>query len=98
MAEPSSNRLMRRIMRFIEYNTACYIHHRIQHEYMQAVDRLRKLNKLVEVIKEADRQGKCELSWNDWTMVRQVRCHVATMFGATVAPIPVPEYPQPALL
>ena len=81
MAEPETNRLMRRLLRFLNYNSDLYIYYRQRGDYHAAVQRLARVSKLVDVADQAEREGKSQLSWADWATFRMARKHSAMVFA-----------------
>ena len=71
-----TNPLMRRTLRFIDYNISLYIHHRNREEYSLAVERLRRIRKLINVINLAERRGKYQMCPMDQANVWQLERHL----------------------
>jgi len=72
---PSTNQLIARVLRFIDYNVGQYIGHRNSGDYGLAVQRLRRTRKLIALIDQAASQG-CEMSPMDHANVMQVSGHL----------------------
>jgi hypothetical protein len=79
MADPATNQLMQRVLRFLDYNAELYRQHRERGDYRAAVQRLERVSKLVDVADQAEREGKCQLSWMDWATLSLARQHSAIM-------------------
>lgn len=75
MAELVTNRLMRRVLRFLDYNAELYVRCRQRGDYHEAVWRLRRVSRLVDVAEQAEREGKSELSWIDRATLELARHH-----------------------
>ena len=76
----STNGLMRRILRFLNHHSELYIKHRQNGEFSRAVDSLRRVQAILRLVDQAERAGKCQLSWNDWASIQLARRHVDIMF------------------
>lgn len=97
MQDEPSNPLMQRVMRFINYNSELYIRHRRHGEYNHAVARLERLSRLVGVVDQAEREGRCQLSWNDWATIKLARSHVGMILGRAMVPDEVLDSVAPIL-
>ena len=79
MTDPATNKLMRRVLRFLDYNAELYVRYRHRGDYHEAVRRLQRVSKLVAVADQAAREGKCELNWTDSATLTLARQHSALL-------------------
>lgn len=77
MSEPATNPLMQRVLRFLDYNSELYVRYRHHGDYHAALQRLERMSKLAAVADQAEREGKCQLSWQDWATLELARKHTA---------------------
>ena len=82
MNESSTNRLMQRVLRFINHHSEHYRQHRENGDYGAAITSLRQISRYVQIVDQAAQKGKCELSWNDWATVQLARRHVDIVFNS----------------
>ena len=77
----STNKLMRRLLRFVSYNTDLYVAYRECGQYAAAAARLRRAHKLITLVDRVIAQG-ADIAQPDWVNVRLLDRHIGAMVPA----------------
>jgi hypothetical protein len=77
----TTDRLINRVLRFIRYNFYQYQAHRQRGEYQLAVQRLRRMQSLIVVLRDIETtRGGC-MAIGDDTEIRRLEQHIDAMFN-----------------